>query len=569
MKKSIMGLSFVSMFLTTGTINCSADSILVNDGWNLRGTSASYATMDNFNKSCIQYVWVFDDYNTWKVYSPSTHAQEIITKAGYETLSSIDKKYGFWVLADSSCEIESSLLDDANSSTNSVNLAKLKASWQNNIGSTGFEDIRSMSVDNDGNVYVAGVYNGNIDGLALSKGSGDIFVAKYNATNGALIWIKTLNSANIETPTQIAYSSSDNTLVMVGYTTGSLDLNPDDSTLMNKGAGSFVVKLNANDGVFVNATSWETTKAKFLDIDIDSIGNLYLTGSLYNYSQNQSFDVNPSTSVFNMTTKGYSDGLIVKLNKSFGFVWAKNDGTQSKTTAFTSAILDGSDHIRVSGLTTATIPSSSLQSSTTRESLIKTYSITDGNLAIAHSVEYFDEGAPLSIGVTSKGESVICGLTTVSSSFLSSTYSLNGAVNLLSYGSSSLFVAKFDSYGNEQWRVQANSFGQSGCYDLEIDAHDNIFVAGEYDGSMIFGDFTIDSNGGTIDSFVAQIDSNGTVSGMKSFGGYQKERIQRMKLHDNAIYATGWFNGILTFNPEFSSLASVGNNDGFVVKLAQ
>lgn len=566
--------------LLTGLIisTATAETISFKNGWSLRGTSETYTTMNNFDKDCVELIWLFDDDIGWKVYSPLPNAQALIADKGFELLTSIDKKYGFWALSNSDCSVDlptTSVIDTNNTSNtgNVDNISLMKATWQTQIGSAGFEDVRAMAVDELGHVYISGVYNGNINGLAAPQGSGDVFIRKYSS-EGVLLWTKTLNSASIETPTQLAFSSSDDTIVMVGFTTGSLDIDPGISTYNNKGNGSFIVKLSASDGSFVNATSWEDSKVKFLDLDIDSTGNLYLTGALggltNGYTQNYTVDVNPSASIFKLVTSGYVDGLIVKLNASLGFVWAKHEGSYNETTGFTSAVLDDTDHIRVTGISSSTSPSSSISQYSTRKSLINTYDISDGSIASSHNLSYFDEAAPLNIAVTSKGENVVCGVTTMDSSLFSGGASkLNSTVDLLDYGYSSLFIAKFDSYGNEKWRIQANSFGQSGCYGLDIDANDNIIVAGEYDGSMKMGDYSIDSSGGTLDSFVGKVDSNGTVLGIKSFGGYQTERIQRIKLHNDSIYASGWFSGLLTFNPDKSSLASEGNKDGFIVKLAQ
>jgi len=565
MRKSIITLCTTCILATSYSF---ADDISVNNGWNLRGTSTNFATMNDFNKSCIQYVWLYDDNHAWKCFSPNPNISQNIINAGYGALHSIDKKYGFWILADGNCQITSSSVSTDITTSNNLIDNTLKANWQKQIGSAALEDIRAMAVDNNGNVFISGIYNGNIDGITTPQGSGDIFIAKYNA-NGTQEWIKTLNSINFETPMQMAYSSVDDTIVITGYSTGSLDLNPGISTFMNKSAGSFVIKLNSYNGSFRNAVSWENSGAKFLDIDIDSNGNLYLTGTLGNrYSQYKTYDVNPSSSNFNITTHGYMDGLIIKLNRSFDFEWVKSNGSQNKTTVFTNSTLDNSNHIHTTGFTADSSVTSSTRAYTDRTSFIQIYNTSDSSSAVSYNLQYFNKAVPLSIGVTSSGDSVVCGVTTIDTGYLNSNI-LKSTIDVLDNGQSSLFVAKFDNYGHEKWRIQANSFGQSACYGLDIDSNDNIIIAGEYDGSIKIGNYSLDSVGGSMDSFIAGIDSNGTVTGIKSFGGYQEERIQRIELHNNFIYATGWFDGILTFNSDLNSLSSKGSKDGFIVKLAK
>ena len=161
--------------------------------------------MDNFNKNCIELIWLFDDDMGWKIYSPLPNAQALITDKGFELLTSIDKKYGFWALSNSDCSVDlptASVVDTNNTSnTGNVNdISLMQATWQTQIGSASFEDVRAMAVDELGHIYISGIYNGNINGLAAPQGSGDVFIRKFSS-EGVLLWTKTLNSYNIETPT--------------------------------------------------------------------------------------------------------------------------------------------------------------------------------------------------------------------------------------------------------------------------------------------------------------------------------------------------------------------------------
>jgi hypothetical protein len=106
--------TIVSAVLLTSTIY--AQNINITTGWQLVGTQTAYSNMNDFNKSCIDLVWKYNkNTSTWSAYSPDNNtAQLIADSTTIDTLNNINENDGFWVKANSDCNIvnESVVLDN-------------------------------------------------------------------------------------------------------------------------------------------------------------------------------------------------------------------------------------------------------------------------------------------------------------------------------------------------------------------------------------------------------------------------------------------------------------------------
>ncbi|HRP59930.1 MAG TPA: hypothetical protein PK833_06535, partial [Vicingus sp.] len=78
-------------------------------------------------------------------------------------------------------------------------------------------------------------------------------------------------------------------------------------------------------------------------ITTDNIGNVYTTGVFYN-----TVDFDPGTSTYNLTSQGWEDIFISKLDANGNFVWAKSMGGTSWDMGYSIAI-DNSGNVYTSG----------------------------------------------------------------------------------------------------------------------------------------------------------------------------------------------------------------------------
>lgn len=138
--------------------------------------------------------------------------------------------------------------------------------------------------------------------------------------------------------------------------------------------------------------------------------------------------------------------------------------------------------------------------------------------------------------------------------------------------SSDAYLVKHDAAGNVLW---AKSFGCSGndaIFGLCVDANNNIFITGtfiETSGNifgMVLDSYTITSQGGGGDMFLAKLDPNGNVLWVQSAGGSSTESgVSLCTDGAGAVYVAG-SSSSPSFNVSSASFSSKGATDFFVAK---
>ncbi len=202
--------------------------------------------------------------------------------------------------------------------------------------SSRFFDIK---VDSDGNILLAGFFQGTLDfdpGAAVlnltsvNPNNGDVFVLKLDS-NFNLIWIKTMGSGGRETATALAIDSQNNILVTGTYQTN-LDLDPSTSVFNVNGTNdatdtnTFICKLSSN-GNFVWGKSIARAGivdfVKPTDIKTDTNNSIVIVG---NFKGSADFD--PGNGVVNLvTTNSSDDAFILKLDGNGNFNWIRKFNT--------------------------------------------------------------------------------------------------------------------------------------------------------------------------------------------------------------------------------------------------
>lgn len=132
-----------------------------------------------------------------------------------------------------------------------------------------------------------------------------------------------------------------------------------------------------------------------------------------------------------------------------------------------------------------------------------------------------------------------------------------------------IFVQKLDGAGNLIWAQRFGSYyGEQSDQGTSVttDAAGNIFVAGQFYGSVAFGSFTLTSMDGS-DGFVMKLSPDGTVLWAKQFAGAGNMNIKAGTVavgNDGYVYVAGGFVGTLDADPGpgevwLGSVANAGN----------
>jgi hypothetical protein len=147
----------------------------------------------------------------------------------------------------------------------------------------------------------------------------------------------------------------------------------------------------------------------------------------------------------------------------------------------------------------------------------------------------------------------------------------NGNAGSLS-GSSSCFVAKYDTLGNYIW---SQGFGglASKVLDIIVDNSGSVYVTGNFQSNFSFNNIS-QVNQGSTDIYIAKFSSSGSQLWCNSYGTNATHEEQGNTLaidQNNNIILGGVFGNYIDFNvgSGINTLTSNGNRDGFLVKFDQ
>jgi hypothetical protein len=397
-----------------------------------------------------------------------------------------------------------------------------------------------------------------------------ISVVTINSFSQELEWVNRTGGTSNDFGMNAVRDANGN-IYNVGFFEGTVDFDPGTNTFNLTSVGSsdgFIQKLDAN-GDFVWAKSIGGTLAnRVTSIDVDDNNNLLLTG----YFEGTA-DFNPGASSFNLTSSGFSDAFVEKLDSDGNFVWVKQVSGSSFIQGL-SITLDANDNVYTTGQFFGTAdfdPSSAasfLSSSGTADVFIQKLD-SNGDFVWSKKIggSSFDKVTSI---VTDVNNNVYC-----SGSFQgTSDFDPSGAVsNLTSAGDYDGYVIKLNTNGDFTWVKQIAGSSLDEVLDLAIDINNDLYVSGSFQNSVDFdpspSNLTLTSAGGA-DGFIQKLDLDGNLIWVKQIGGaaYDFGSVITTDVNSN-VYLSGQYRGITDFDPGSNTfnLTPVGAGDIFVQKL--
>ena len=129
-----------------------------------------------------------------------------------------------------------------------------------------------------------------------------------------------------------------------------------------------------------------------------------------------------------------------------------------------------------------------------------------------------------------------------------------------------IFVAKLNSSGVVQWVYTVGGSGADRGRKIALDSSGNIYVAGYYENTVNFGGGNITSNG-SWDAYLLKLNSSGTFQWVKSYGASNNDLGRDVAIDSNDnIYLTGNFRGTVDFGGGDVSSNPSNNPYIFLVK---
>jgi hypothetical protein len=380
--------------------------------------------------------------------------------------------------------------------------------WAHSYGSTGGVQGKSIDIDDNGNVYVAGTFRYAVDfnpgtgtDIITSVTSIDGFILKLNA-NGDFRWVKSFAGRL----NYISYDGIGN-VYTTGWYSNTVDFDPGVGVLSltsNGGADVFVHKMDTAGTFGWVKTFGGSDNDNGRALSFDNMGNVHLVGSF-----KSTVDFDPGVGVLNKTSAGDSDAFIQKLDLLGNLVWVKTFGNVGSD-GITGIELDNSNHIITTGIFTGTID--------------------------------FDPN-PTVTNLTGTG------------TYASFIQKLDAAGNFQ-------WVKGFMGTGTDYVRT----------YGMALDQFDNIYTIGAFNGAIDFDpNASTNIISGSHAGVINKIDNNGNLDFALVVGDPGCEGISiTVDLFDN-ILCTGGFENTSDFNPltGVHNLTNQGNSDEFILKIAQ
>lgn len=347
--------------------------------------------------------------------------------------------------------------------------------WGVLIGSANNENVYTVGVDANDNIYIGGNTQGNltIGDVTISETGNFFFIAKY-ASDGTFqsIWYEENTSAFIE-GMQLA---ADGSINIVGSFSGTITFGS--NTLTTTGSDDiFVLKLDESYNVLW-ATQSTSDYTYPYDIDVDVMGNIHITGEFQGTSTFGSTALTATDDNYLAFWATYaSDGSLIRAKMMEG---TDSYGFGVGSDASSNIYLTGSflDDLTLDGITIST---------NTRNTYIAKYD-TNGTLIWLKNLESSDFSFGWRIQAKSSNEIVLIGGFRADLNYDDITYTS-------SVSSQALLVLALDGDGNTSWIYHTEGNNSVNASGLDFDADGKAYIVGDFSGTEAIGTQSLTSSG--------------------------------------------------------------------------
>jgi len=392
--------------------------------------------------------------------------------------------------------------------------------WAKTLGNL---ESFSVSRDNSGNVITTGIFQNTVDfdpgpgTYTLSaKGSYDIFIVKLDAS-GNFIWAGSLGGTGVDYVRESIIDAVGNVFIVGSFASlVDFDPGPGTFTLNSVNGSAYLTKLDAN-GNFILAKQFGEDAT---GIDLDATGNIYISGTFSGTS-----DLDPGPGTYSLTSAGFQDALVLKLDPSGNFIWAKQLGGPKSENTYAIRV-DASGNI----YSTGTFwqygdydpgPATFILTALGLDIFLSKLDAS-GNFVFAKQISAPGSGQCNDIKIDASGNIYLTGQFNGTTDF-----DLNGGtLNLTPVAFDDIFVAKYDQNSNIYWAINLGGSYSDGGYSLDLDALGNIYSTGYFEGVVDFdpglGTFTLTTMGtASADAYINILDNSGNFIWTGQLGGYE------------------------------------------------
>ena len=444
-------------------------------------------------------------------------------------------------------------------------------------GSSSSETVAAIATDAAGNVYLTGSFSSSMSiGTTTVTTPGiyynnDIYIAKYTSA-GVLSWLKSVGGTSDDYATDIAVDAAGNVTV-VGSFQDVVDFNPSTTATANLSSlgqydsDGFVLRLNTS-GSYLWA---KALSGQYYDqanaVGLDASGNVYVGGVFSTV-----LDANPGAGVNNLTSVGFEDAFLLKLNSTGNYLWSMATGTANSDYIHDLSV-DGSGNVAATG--TKNTNNEQFIMKVNAAGVSQWAKNLQGNGF--HSLEdvAFDPLGNIFIGGKySDSLDIDLGAGT------------NYFYHAATYGNN-MYVIKLNGSGNTLWGKQTYdtysfAYNEETLASLAVDAAGNVYVIGTNSGNgASFNDpyapypsntqLTQMMSGNTQNMYVAKYGKDGKYGNAFQWNNFSNGQDAKGISVDGSgnLYAAGIYTASSNINPFGSNVVnSLGTSDAFWVKIA-
>jgi hypothetical protein len=403
--------------------------------------------------------------------------------------------------------------------------------------------------------------------------SGVLPVTLVHANDGDFVWAKSMGAEESDQGHAITVDNS-GSIYTTGSFKGTVDFDPGPGIFNLTSAGTtnaiFISKLDSNGNFLWAKAIGGQVSCIGHGIAVDTSGNVYTTGFFWN-----TIDFDPGPGTFDLTSAGWSDIFVCKLDTNGDFVWAKAMGGTLYDNGYGISV-DTSGNVYITGYFQGTAdfdpgPGTAQLTSAGELDIFISKLDTNGDFVWAGGIGGTIEDRGYGLSIDTSGNVYTTG-------FFQGTVDFDpgpGTFDLINASGYDIFVSKLDTTGDFVW---AKAMG--GTLDCEgrglfIDTSGNVYSTGYFRGAVDFdpGDMTTEiltSIGSSQDIFVSKLDTNGDFVWAKAMGGTLNDNGYGISVDTSGnVYSSGYFQDTADFNPGTGifDLISEGANDIFVSKL--
>jgi hypothetical protein len=418
--------------------------------------------------------------------------------------------------------------------------------WAANGGGPSDDQTETVAIDDQGNTYVAGYFEGSatFSGISLTgAGDRDIFIAKYSPT-GILGWIKHVGGIGSDNANSIAVDTL-GFIYVVGEYEGTVSFDSITAPASPSDEEMFLAKLDPAGNFLWVKHSVSSNDAEGYGVAVAPSGDIFVAG---HFSGSASFDS------VTLVSSGSADIFVAKYNQLGNAVWATKAGGAGLDEA-SGLALGAQQQVFVTGVFSGTATFGS--------------TTVTGGLSSAFIAKFSSAGVPEWAQAASasliESESIAAdwtGTTFITGTFMgSATF---GSTTLSGFGDEDFFLASYDSTGTLLWAKQGGGIDGDGGGGVTIGLDRRVYVTGGFEDNVTFDTISLSSNADE-EVFIACFERDGKIVWLERAPANNSVDAEAIAINRYGQLAiTGKMEGAITFDTITVNSSSPGLDDIYV-----